>query len=138
MSTSETQTWCGRSWEGLVGRRSEAFAHAVAMEHATERNCHQVANEFLSFFETTGAELFRDEEDWIFFSFESPPDGVISALEGHIAIFSLTQALSGAKQAGRVDVHLVHTLGEMLASHLLDEEQEVRPLTSHARPILPP
>ncbi|MDQ3876727.1 MAG: hypothetical protein M3290_00015 [Actinomycetota bacterium] len=107
------------------------------MESATEQDCDQVASEFLAFFETTGAELFRDEEDWIFFSFDSPPDSVISALEGHIAIFALAQSLSGAKQAGCIDVHLVHGLGEMLGRHLLHEEQEIRPLTG-VPPTSPP
>jgi hypothetical protein len=45
--------WCGRSWQGLVERRHEAFQHALALRDATDRNSGQVVSDFLAFFDDT-------------------------------------------------------------------------------------
>jgi hypothetical protein len=132
-----TQPWCGRSWEGLVDRRSEAFTHALALKAATERTSQRVAHEFLEFFDATGAELLRDEEEWVFCTFQPVPAAVTTAREEHVAISSLTQSLSNETQAGCVDLRVLHRLGELFEGHLLREEEEIRPLTSH-RPRLVP
>ena len=120
--------WCGRSWEGLVDRRRDAFRHALVLRGATERNSGRVVSEFLAFFDETGVELFRDEEEWIFRSLRPTPRAVIHALEGHLEISSLIQALLTDAQASCVDLRAIHRLGEVLEAHLLLEEEEIGPL----------
>jgi hypothetical protein len=120
--------WCGRSWEGLVDRRHQAFQHALALRDVTPRNSRQVVSEFLAFFDETGIGLFRDEEEWIFRELRPTPRAVIDALEGHLEISSLIQALLSEAQAGCVDVRVIHRLGEVLETHLLLEEEEIGPL----------
>lgn len=127
-----TQMWCGRSWEGLIDRRCQAFAHAQALKRATQRDSHRVASEFLEFFDATGTGLMRDEEEWVFSSLRPAPGAVIRALEEHTAISSLIQALIHEAQAGCADLRVLHRLGALLESHLLAEEEEVRPLVSNA------
>jgi hypothetical protein len=122
------EMWCGRSWEGLVDRRSRAFAHAQALRSATDQDACQVVTTFLEFFNAVGVALFRDEEEWIFRSLRPTPQVVIRAVEEHIRISSLITALIREAQAGCVDLRVIHGLGELLASHLLLEEEEVRPL----------
>ena len=126
--TSSSEMWCGRSWEGLVERRCVAFAQAQSLRSATDRDSHQVVTEFLRFFDATGVALFRDEEEWIFRSLRPTPPAVISALEEHIRITSLIGALIREAQAGCVDLRVLHGLGELLESHLLSEEEQIRPL----------
>ena len=121
-------SWCGRSWEGLVDRRHKAFQHALALRDATDRNSGQVVSEFLAFFDETGIELFRDEEEWIFRSLRPTPRAVIDALEGHLEISSLIQALLSEVQAGCVDLRVIRRLGEALKAHLLLEEEEIGPM----------
>ena len=120
--------WCGRSWEGLVDRRSSAFAQARALRSATDQDSRQVVTTFLEFLDATGVALFRDEEEWIFRSLRPTPQAVIRALEEHIRISSLITALIREAQAGCVDLRVIHGLGELLENHLLLEEEEVRPL----------
>lgn len=131
------RAWCGRSWEGLIDRRYEAFVQAQALMQASERDAHNVLSEFLEFFDKTGMALMRDEEEWIFSSFRPAPDAVIRALEEHIAVTSLVHTLVKDAEAGAVDLELLHGLGEILEAHLLGEEEEVRPLvTRRARLIV--
>ena len=120
--------WCGRSWEGLVDRRYDAFQHALALRDATDRNSGHVVSEFLAFFNETGIDLFRDEEEWIFRTLRPTPRAVIDALEGHLEISSLIQGLLSEAQAGCVDLRVIHRLGELLENHLLLEEEEIGPL----------
>lgn len=124
--------WCGRSWEGLVDRRSDAFARALSLKDATESDSHRVVTEFLRFFDATGVGLLRDEEEWIFSSLRPVPPAVIRALEEHIAISSLVQALLREAGAGCVDLRVIHRLGDLLEAHLLMEEEEVRPLVTRS------
>ena len=125
---STSRAWCGRSWEGLIDRRCEAFAQSQVLQCATDADSHLVVSEFLEFFDATGASLMRDEEEWIFSSFRPAPDAVIRALEEHIAISSLIQAVLNEAHAGCVDLRVLHRLGRLLESHLLTEEEEIRPL----------
>lgn len=126
------QMWCGRSWEALIDRRCQAFAHAQALKRATPGDSHLVVTEFLEFFDATGTGLMRDEEEWIFSSLRPAPRPVIRALEEHIGISSLIQALINEAQAGCVDLRVVHRLGELVETHLLAEEEEVRPLATQS------
>ena len=128
---------CGRSWEGLVDRRHEAFRHALALRNATVENSPQVVSEFLAFFDGTGIALFRDEEEWIFRSLRPTPTAVIQALEGHLEISSLIQALLREARAGCVDLRVIHRLGELLENHLLLEEEEIQPLFRGGRTLTP-
>ena len=82
MTTSET--WCGRSWEGLVDRRCAAFAQAQALQGTTDEHSSQVVTAFLEFFDTIVVSLFRDEEEWIFRSLRPTPEAVIRAVKEHI------------------------------------------------------
>jgi len=129
MQTTE-RMWCGRSWEGLVERRSDAFARALSLKNATEADSHDVVAGFLEFFHATGVGLLRDEEEWVFSALRPAPRSVIRALEDHIAICSLIEALVREAQAGCVDLRVLHRLGELLEAHLLMEEEEVRPLVT--------
>jgi hypothetical protein len=130
--------WCGRSWEGLVDRRYEAFQRALALRNATDAHSLEIVSEFLAFFDETGIELFRDEEEWIFRSLQPTPQVVLDALEEHIAIASLTQALIREAQVGYVDLRVVQRLGEMLENHLLMEEEAIRPLVMRPRLMVAP
>lgn len=121
--------WCGRSWAGLVERRSAAFAQAGALRRATDRDASRVLADFLTFFETTGIGLLRDEEEWVFRALLPTPRVVLEALEDHIAIASLVCDLVHGASEGGVDLASVHRLGALIESHLLMEEEEVRPLT---------
>ena len=132
-----SDVWCGRSWMGLSDRRCAAFEQALALKDATDADLPSVVSEFLEFFDETGVGLLRDEEEWIFRSVRPTPEVVLTALAEHIAISSLVQALVRDAQHGCVEVNMLHDLGELLASHLLREEEEVRPLatpTSDLRP----
>jgi hypothetical protein len=129
--------WCGRSWEGLARRRYEAFRHAVALRNAKVGNSNKIVTEFLAFFGATGIGLFRDEEEWIFRSLSPTPSIVFEALEGHIEISALIEGLLSEAQAGVVDLRVVHRLGELLQTHLLLEEDEVRPLVRGGPRLLP-
>jgi hypothetical protein len=120
--------WCGRSCQGLVDRRHEAFQHALALRDATDRNSGQVVSDFLAFFDDIGIGLFRDEEEWIFRSLRPTPRAVIEALEGHLEISSLIPALLSEAKAGCVDLRVIHRLGEVLEVHLLLEEEEIGPM----------
>lgn len=120
--------WCGRSWEGLVDRRREAFAHARALSTATAGDAPRRLGEFLVFFETAGIGLFRDEEEWIFGPLRPVPRVVIDALQDHIRIGSFVKVLHQAR-TGAVDLGKVRGLGELLGTHLLMEEEKIRPLT---------
>ena len=120
--------WCGRSWEGLIDRRHDAFQHALALRDATDRDSLQAVSAFLAFFDETGIGLFRDEEEWIFRVLRPTPRAVIKALEGHLEISSLIQALVREAQTGSVDLRVIHRLGEVLEAHLLLEEEEIGPL----------
>lgn len=133
---SVTEMWCGRSWEGLVDRRCDAFTRAQELRRATEEDALDVVTAFLEFFDTTGDSLFRDEEEWILRSLDPVPEAVSRALEGHITISSLVTSLFHEAEAGCVDVRVVHALGELLESHLLLEEEEVRPLVKGNRSLL--
>lgn len=135
---SITEMWCRRSWEGLVDRRASAFARAQILKSATGRDAPQVAREFLDFFETTGASLFRDEEEWVLRSLHPAPPAVVRALEEHNSIASMVDALIQEAQAGCVDVRVLNGLGELLAAHLLSEEEDVRPLLSPSRLVVAP
>jgi hypothetical protein len=77
---------------------------------------------------TPGIGLFRDEEEWIFRSLRPTPRAVIDALEDHLEISSLIQALLSEAQAGCVDLRVIHRLGESLEAHLLLEEEEIGPM----------
>ena len=132
-SIPTSAAWCGRSWQGLVDRRHEAFQQALALRDATERDSGRVVSEFLAFFDETGIGLFRDEEEWIFRSLRPTPRAVIDALQGHLAISSLIQALLGEAQAGCVDLRVIHRLGELLEAHLLLEEEEIGPIFKEPR-----
>ena len=129
--------WCGRSWEGLVDRRYEAFQHALALRDATPANSSHIVSEFLAFFDETGIGLFRDEEEWIFRSLRPTPRAVVDALEGHLEISSLIQALLSEAQAGCVDLRIIHRLGELLETHLLLEEEEIGPLFRVGPSLMP-
>jgi hypothetical protein len=134
-----TTVWCGRSWEGLVDRRVATFAQAQALRGATERSSGLVVGDFLEFFNETGTELFRDEEEWIFRSLRPTPHAVIRALEEHIQISELITSLLREAEAGCVDLRVVHGLGVLLEEHLLSEEEHLRPLVSdRPRLILAP
>ena len=133
-----TTAWCGRSWEGLVDRRCDAFQHALALRDATTFNASEVVGAFLAFFDETGIGLFRDEEEWIFRSLPSTPEVVLDALEGHIEISALIMALVDEAQAGCADLRVVHRLGALLEAHLVLEEEEIRPLLRASRPSLLP
>jgi hypothetical protein len=132
---STPKAWCGRSWGGLVDRRSEAFAQALALKGAGEADPFAVVDSFLAFFDATGVPLMRDEEEWIFRAIRPTPPAVIKALEEHIAISSLVYALVKEAEAGCVDLRVTGELGELLESHLLMEEEEIRPLIAR-RPSL--
>ena len=127
------QAWCGRSWAGLVDRRYAAFAQALSLRDATQGESRRVVGDFLRFFEETGVGLMRDEEEWIFRSLRPTPAVVIEALRQHIEISTLIQSLLDEVQAGCVDLRLVRHLGEVLESHLLMEEEEIRPLIEPPR-----
>lgn len=127
---SAANAWCGRSWEALVERRHEAFSHAGALRRATDADSIAVVSGFLEFFESTGIQLMRDEEEWIFRTLRPAPKAVINALEEHIAISSLIESLLNEARVGCLDLRLVHRLGELLGSHLLTEEEEIRPLAT--------
>ena len=129
--------WCGRSWVGLADRRHQAFKHALALRDATDSNSAHVVSEFLEFFADIGIGLFRDEEEWIFRSLRPIPKAVTQAFEDHLKISLLIQALLSEAQAGCVDLRIIHRLGESLETHLLLEEEEIRPLV-HADPKLMP
>ena len=90
-----------------------------------------------AFFDDTGMGLFRDEEEWIFRSLRPTPKAVIDALEGHLEISALIQALLREAQAGCVDLRVVHRLGESLESHLLLEEEEIGPMFSGDPKLMP-
>ena len=122
--------WCGRSWEGLVDRRCEVFAQAASLKGATDSDSQDVVTLFLRFFQETGVGLLRDEEEWIFSSLRPAPEAVIKALEDHIAISSLIQALLREAQAGCIDLRVLHRLGELLENHLLMEEEQIRPVVT--------
>lgn len=122
-----SQVWCGRSWEGLVDRRCAFFQQAKGLRHATHTSAHGAVTEFLEFFDSTGVELLRDEEEWIFRSLSPTPQAVIDALQEHIQISSLIQGLIREAQVGCVDLRVVHGLGELIQNHLLTEEEEIRP-----------
>lgn len=130
--------WCGRSWEGLVERRDDAFQQALALRNATDANSIQVANEFLAFFDETGIGLFKDEEEWILRSLRPTPQAVLAALEGHIEISALIKALPREAQAGCVDLRVLHRLGDLLGTHQLFDEEEGRPLLDQGRRVLLP
>lgn len=131
--------WCGRSWEGLVDRRHDAFAQAKALSSATTNDAPRRLGDFLLFFETTGIGLFRDEEEWIFGALRPAPRAVVEALEEHIRIGSYVKVLLHQATMGRVDLGRVRRLGELLGAHLLMEEERVRPLVTRpgARPARP-
>jgi streptomycin 6-kinase len=129
MPVPATAVWCGRSWEALLDRRCDAFAHAVALLEATEQDSRRVVSEFLEFFDGTGVALFRDEEEWIFRSLRPTPPSVIRALQEHFEISRLVTSLIHETQAGCMDLRVVHALGALLEEHLLSEEEEVRPLS---------
>jgi hypothetical protein len=130
--TDVSGAWCGRSWEGLIDRRCKAFAQAIALQSATDGDSHEVVGAFLEFFHTTGVDLMRDEEEWIFSSLRPVPQVVLDALEEHIAISSLIQGLLSEVQAGRVDLRMVQRLGALIQTHLLMEEEEIRPLVTRS------
>lgn len=130
--------WCGRSWEGLVDRRYEAFQHALALRNATDANSPELVSEFFAFFDDTGIGLFRDEEEWIFRTWRPTPHVVVRALKDHIEISELITALLNEADAGCLDLRVIHRLGELLASHLLFEEEEIRPLLRRTDPVLLP
>lgn len=130
--------WCGRSWEGLADRRRDAFAQAKALSSATNGDAPRRLGDFLAFFETTGIGLFRDEEEWIFGALRPAPPVVIDALEEHIRIGSFVKVLLHQAGRGTVDLGRVRRLGELLGTHLLMEEEKVRPLAVRsAGPALP-
>lgn len=120
--------WCGRSWEALLDRRCDAFAHAVALLEATDQDSSRVVSEFLEFFDRTGVALFRDEEEWIFRSLLPTHPSVIRARQEHFEISRLVTSLIHETRAGCMDLRVVHALGALLEKHLLCEEEEVRPL----------
>lgn len=132
---STTAVSCGRSWDALLERRCDAFAQAVSLLGASIDDSSRVVTEFLEFFDETGIELFRDEEEWIFRALRPTPAAVIRALEEHIQISRLIISLIGEAQAGCTDLRVVHTLGSLFLEHLLCEEAHVRPLLSD-RPSL--
>ena len=125
---ASTQIWCGRSWEGLVERRCQAFEQASALREATAFDSLRVVTGFLAFFKAIGVGLLRDEEEWVFRALRPTPQAVLNALEQHITVTSLIHALLLEAEAGCVDLRVVHQLSELLESHLLMEEEEVRPL----------
>lgn len=127
--------WCGRSWEGLGERRRQAFAHGIALKEASQEDAHHIVSAFLEFFDTTGAQLMRDEEEWIFRSLTPAPEAVIKALEEHIEISSLIQSLVREASAGCVDLRVVHALGALMEDHLLREEGDIRPLVTPRPPL---
>lgn len=131
-STTPSDVWCGRSWEGLGARRRDAFAHARALGRATSSDAPRKLGEFLLFFEATGIGLFRDEEEWIFDALRPAPPIVIEALEQHVRIGWLVKVLLHQAGSRNVDLGRVRQLGEVLGAHLLMEEEKVRPLTIHA------
>ena len=99
------------------------------MRRATHHNSHQVVSQFLEFFDATGVDLMRDEEEWVFRSLRPTPKAVLRALKEHIEISSLITALIHEAEAGCIDLRVTHGLGELLERHLLaEEEEEVRPL----------
>lgn len=134
--TLGSEMWCGRSWEALADRRCAAFTQAQELRRATDENSLDVVDGFLEFFDERGDSLFRDEEEWIFRSLDPAPEPVSRALEEHIRVSSLVTVLFHEAKAGCVDVRLVHALGELLESHLLREEEEVRPLVKGPQPLL--
>ena len=132
-----SMAWCGRSWQGLVDRRHDASQHALALRDANDRNSGQVVSDFLAFFDETGIGLFRDEEEWIFRSLRPTPRAVIDALEGHLEISSLIQALLSEPEASCVDLRVIHRLGESLEAHLLLEEEEIGPMFRGGTKLMP-
>lgn len=130
--------WCGRSWEGLVDRRHAAFQHALALRNATQANSGQAIREFLTFFDEAGNALFRDEEQWVFSELRPTPVVVHRAREEHLEISGLIRTLLNEVPADRVAVGVVQHLGELLESHLLFEEEEIRPLLRSVHPALLP
>ena len=130
------QVWCGRSWEGLVERRCQAFEQAISLSKATAFDSRRVVTEFLAFFEDVGIGLLRDEEEWVLRALRPTPKVVLSSLEQHISITSLTHALLLEAEAGCVDLRVLHQLGELLERHLLMEEEEVRPLVAGANRLI--
>jgi hypothetical protein len=129
--------WCGRSWQGLVDRRTEAFQHASVLTASSDGDSYRVVRAFIAFFDHTGTGLFRDEEEWIFRTLRPTPRVVLDARQDHIEIASLTRALLDEAQAGCVDLRVVHRLGTQLEEHLVLEEHKIRPLF-HRTSLLPP
>ena len=125
-----SHVWCGRSWAGLVDRRCAFFHQALALRRATGANSREVVTEFLGFFDSTGVDLLRDEEQWIYGSLRPTPQVVINGLQEHAQISSLTQDLMRRSRGRRVDLHAVRGLGELIENHLLMEEKELRPLAT--------
>ena len=119
---------CGRSWEGLVDRRHAAFQHAFALRNASSANSGQAVSDFLAFFDDIGIGLFRDEEEWIFRELRPAPTAVLDAVEGHIEICALIGALLREVETDQVALGVVQHLGELLETHLLLEEAELRPV----------
>lgn len=126
--------WCGRSWEGLVDRRRDTFAHARALSTATGADAARRLGDFLVFFEATGIGLFRDEEEWVFDALQPAPPVVVEALEEHVRIGSFVKVLLHQATTGAVDLGRVRRFGELLGSHLLMEEEKVRPLVTRPAP----
>lgn len=128
--------WCGRSWEGLANRRHAAFQHALALRNSTVANSSKTVSEFLHFFHETGVGLFRDEEEWVFRDLRPTPREVHQALEDHLEITGLIRTLLTEVPADSVALGVVHHLGELLESHLLFEEEQIRPLLRWVKPVL--
>ena len=127
--------WCGRSWEGLVDRRYATFQQALALRDARAADLAQIVSDFLAFFDETGIQLFRDEEEWIFRTLRPTPRDVLRALEGHIEISALVGVLLKEAKTDHA-LGVIHHLGELLEAHLLFEEEEIRPLLGGTRPAL--
>jgi hypothetical protein len=120
---------------GKASPNGAAFAEALKLQRSSIEDAPRVVSEFFEFFEQTGIGLMRDEEEWIFRPLRPTPQAVIDALEEHIAIASLIEALVRQAQAGSIDLRVLHGLGKQLETHLLKEEEEVRPLVTR-RPQL--
>lgn len=128
LPTPTDALWCGRSWDALVERRCDAFEQAQMLRLATDNDLAEVINNFLMFFDEVGVSLFRDEEEWLFRGLRRAPEPVVRALQEHIEISSSIAQLIEDIRFGVVDLEVVHALGAALESHILTEEEDVRPL----------
>lgn len=128
LPTHSDAVWCGRSWDALVDRRCDAFEQAQMLRLASDKDLAEVVSDFLMFFDEMGVSLFRDEEEWLFRGLPRAPEPVVRALQERMEISLSIAQLIDEVRSGVIDLEAVHALGAALESHILTEEEDVRPL----------